>query len=287
MHAWKAAVLGLVEGITEYLPVSSTGHLILAGWLLGLHGPATRDAVEAFDIVVQGGAIAAVLGLYGGRVAGMLRGLAGRDDDGRRLLLHLAVAFVPAAVAGLLLDDLVDAWLFRPAPVLLALAAGGLLMVGLDAAGITDRGSRRIEDLGWRDALGIGLFQCFALWPGTSRSMATIVGGTVLGLERKQAAEFSFLLGLPTLGAATAYALFKNLYRAHRDGTPNLFALLGVGPVAIGIVVAGVSAAMAVRWLVAFLGRRGLAPFGWYRLALAGVLGALLGSGVLVLDAGD
>jgi undecaprenyl-diphosphatase len=287
MEAWKAAVLGLVEGLTEYLPVSSTGHLILAGWLLGLHEPATREAVEAFDIVVQGGAILAVLGLYAERVAGMLRGLVGRDDDGRRLVANLAVAFVPAAVAGLLLDDLVDAWLFRPVPVLLALAVGGVAMIALDGSGVTARGTRRLEDLGWRDALGIGLFQCLALWPGTSRSMATIAGGTLLGLERRQAAEFSFLLGLPTLGAATVYALLKNLAAAHRDGTPNLFALLGVGPVLVGILVAAVSAAAAVRWLVAFLGNRGLAPFGWYRVALAAALGAAVAGGGLTLGPGE
>jgi undecaprenyl-diphosphatase len=285
MEAWKAAVLGLVEGLTEYLPVSSTGHLILAGWLLGLHGAATKEAVDAFDIVVQGGAILAVLGLYGGRVRSMLRGMAGRDDEGRRLLLHLLVAFVPAAVTGLLLDDLVDAFLFRPAPVLAALGLGGVAMIALERFGVTSRGTRRIEDLRWTDALGIGLFQCLALWPGTSRSMATIVGGAVLGLERRQAAEFSFLLGLPTLGAATAYALVKNLHHAHRDGTPDLFTLLGVVPVALGMVVAAASAAVAVRWLVGFLGRRGLAPFGWYRVGLAVVLGGLLASGTLQLSA--
>jgi undecaprenyl-diphosphatase len=283
MEAWKAAVLGLVEGVTEYLPVSSTGHLILAGWLLGLHDPGTAPALAAFDIVIQGGAILAVLGLYGQRVAGMLRGLAGRDDDGRRLLLHLLVAFVPAAVAGLLLDDFADALLFRPVPVLLALGVGGVVMIALDRSGLTARGTRRIEDLGWRDALWIGLFQCLALWPGTSRSMATIVGGTVLGLERRQAAEFSFLLGLPTLGAATAYALVKNLHHAHRDGTPNLFEALGVGSVALGSVVAAASAAAAVRWLVGFLGRRGLEPFGWYRVGLALVLAGLMAAGMLEL----
>lgn len=279
MEAWKAAVLGLVEGVTEYLPVSSTGHLVLAGALLGLHDPASEDAVHAFDIVVQGGAILAVLGLYANRVQSLLRGVAGRDDDGRRLLLHLAVAFVPAAGVGFLLHDAIEAWLLRPVPVLAALGFGGLAMVAVELTGVAGRGERRIEDLSWRDALGIGLFQCLALWPGFSRSMATLVGGTLLGLERRQAAEFSFLLGLPTLGAATAYALLKNLHHAHRDGTPDLFTALGPASVAIGLVVATVSAAAAVRWMVGFLGRHGLAPFGWYRIGLTLLLGALMLAG--------
>lgn len=283
MEAWKAVVLGLVEGITEYLPVSSTGHLILAGWLLGLHDPAHREAMDAFDIVIQGGAILAVLGLYAARVRSMLLGLAGRDPAGRRLFLHLIVAFVPAAMLGPVLDDLLEELLFHPVPVLVALAGGGALMIALDASGVTRRGTRTIDELTWKDALWIGVFQCLALWPGTSRSMSTIVGGSVTGLRTRDAAEFSFLLGLPTLGSATAFKLLKNLKHAHDDGTANLFELLGVLPVLLGIAVAAVSAWVAVRWLVAFLGRHGLAPFGWYRLGLAGLLGAAMAAGALTL----
>lgn len=275
----QAIVLGLVEGITEYLPVSSTGHLVLASALLGLDDPARKDAVDAFAIVVQGGAILAVLGLYAPRVARMLRGLAGRDRDGLRLVLHVGVAFLPAAVLGLLLDDLIEAWLFSAGPVLLALAVGGLWMIGLDRW-VPSTGFA-IEGLDWKKALGIGLFQCVAMWPGTSRSMVTIGGGMVLGLDRKDAAEFSFLLGLPTLGSACVYKLLKNVLEAHETGGANLFELLGWAPVMLGFAVATVSAAFAVRWLVGFLATHGLAPFGWYRIVLALVLGGAIGAGWL------
>lgn len=281
MTVWQAIVLGLVEGITEFLPVSSTGHLILANWLLGLDDPARQEAVNSFAIVIQGGAILAVLIVYVERVRSMLAGVFGRDEAGRRLLINLAVAFVPAAVTGLLLDDLLEAWLFRPAPVLFALAAGGVWMVWLDRRGTTAAGTRGVEDLRWTEALAIGAFQCLALWPGTSRSMSTIAGGTILGLRARDAAEFSFLLGLPTLGGACLYSLAKDLMHARETGGPNLFQLLGVTPVLVGIVVAAVSAAVAVRWLVAFLGRRGLAPFGWYRIGLALVLGVLVATGLV------
>jgi undecaprenyl-diphosphatase len=285
MESWQAALLGLVEGITEYLPVSSTGHLILAVALLGLDAPEYAEAVDAFIIVIQGGAIAAVAGLYRQRVAAMLRGLLGRDAAGRRLLVNLAVAFAPAALLGPLLDDAIEAHLFRPAPVLAALFLGGVWMIWLDrrTARSASPPALALDALGWRQALAIGLFQCAAMWPGTSRSMVTIAGGVMLGLRPRDAAEFSFLLGLPTLGAACLYKLAGNLAAAARDGGPNLFEALGPGAVALGFAVAALSAALAVRWLVAFLNRHGLAAFGWYRIALAGVLALLLWSGALEL----
>lgn len=276
----QAILLGLVEGITEYLPVSSTGHLILASAMLGLDDPARKDAVDAFSIVVQGGAILAVLGLYAPRVARMAAGLAGRDRDGLRLVQHVLVAFLPAAALGLLLDDLIEAWLFSAGPVLLALAVGGLWMIGLDRW-VPSEGRLGIEGLDWRKALGIGVFQCVAMWPGTSRSMVTIGGGMMVGLSRKDAAEFSFLLGLPTLGGACVYKLLKNVLEAHETGGANLFELLGWAPVALGFAVATVSAAFAVRWLVGFLATHGLAMFGWYRIALAALLGCAIAGGWL------
>jgi undecaprenyl-diphosphatase len=279
---WHAVVLGLVEGVTEYLPVSSTGHLILTSALLGLDAPEKREAVAAFEIAIQGGAILAVLGLYWTRVAQMLRGLAGRDAAGRRLLGHLAVAFLPAGLLGPLLDDAIEAHLFRAVPVLAALALGGAWMIWLDRRRAPDAGGA-LDALTWQRALGIGLLQCAAMWPGTSRSMMTIAGGVLLGLRARDAAEFSFLLGVPTLGGACAYKLAKNLVESAQTGTPDMFEQLGAAPVALGFAVAAVAAAIAVRWLVGFLGRHGLAPFGWYRIALAVVMGALLWSGVLVL----
>jgi undecaprenyl-diphosphatase len=282
VEAWNAALLGLVEGITEYLPISSTGHMILTSSLLGLDQPANKDALDAFEIVIQGGAILAVLGLYAGRVAQMVRGLVGRDPAGLRLLLHVALAFLPAAVLGLLLRHAIKLYLFRPVPVLLALFAGGLWMIWLDRTRSPASGEP-LESLTPRTALAIGLFQCAAMWPGTSRSMMAIAGGVLLGLRASAAAEFSFLLGVPTLGAACAWELLQNLRESWHGGAPNLFEVLGVGACAIGLAVAAISAALAVRWLVGFLERHGLAPFGWYRIALSVVLGALLFSGVVEL----
>jgi undecaprenyl-diphosphatase len=279
---WHAVLLGLVEGITEYLPISSTGHLILTSALLGLHTPEQSAAVAAFEIVIQGGAILAVLGLYWRRVLQTGAGLAGRDPLGRRLLGNLALAFLPAALLGPLLDDTIEEHLFRAGPVLAALFLGGVWMIWLDRRRAPVAGAP-LDSLGWQQALGIGLFQCAAMWPGTSRSMMTIAGGVLLGLRARDAAEFSFLLGVPTLGGACVYKLAKNLLAASSQGTPNLFEQLGAAPVALGIAVAALSAALAVRWLVSFLQRHGLAPFGWYRIALALVLGGALWSGALEL----
>ncbi|MHC5005057.1 MAG: undecaprenyl-diphosphate phosphatase [Planctomycetota bacterium] len=264
MHIWQAAILGLVEGITEYLPVSSTGHLILAAALLGLDDPERKEAVDAFTIVVQGGAILAVLGLYRRRVASMVAGLLGRDPAGRRRLFH-------------------------PVPVMAALAVGGLVMIllgpwqrryfhGDEHEPPADAHSRvDIEHLTWRRALLIGLLQCLAMWPGTSRSMATIVGGMLVGLRPRHAAEFSFLLGLPTLGGACVYRLAGNLAG---DG-PSMIEVLGVEALIVGLLVATVSAALAVKWLVHYLARHGVAVFGWYRLALCAVLALLMARGVV------
>jgi undecaprenyl-diphosphatase len=282
MDWWQAALLGLVEGITEFLPVSSTGHLILTSALLGLHTPEQAEAVAAFEIVIQGGAILAVLGLYWRRVLQMGAGALGRDAAGLRLLGNLALAFVPAAVLGPLLDDTIEEHLFHATPVLAALFAGGVWMIWLDRRRTPEAGTP-LDALGWRQALAIGLFQCAAMWPGTSRSMMTIAGGVLLGLRARDAAEFSFLLGVPTLGGACVYKLAKNLLAAQEAGTPNLFEQLGPASVALGIAVAALSAAAAVRWLISFLQRHGLAPFGWYRIALALVLGVALWSGALTL----
>ncbi len=274
LEKWQAAVLGLVEGITEYLPVSSTGHLILAQSLLGLDQPEMKSALDAFSIVIQGGAILAVLGLYASRVAQMLRGVVGRDEAGLRLLRNIAVAFLPAAILGPLLDDWLELHLFRPLPVVGALLAGGVWMIWLDRgrASAEPRGALALDALDWRRAFAIGLLQCVAMWPGTSRSMMTIAGGTLVGLRPRDAAEFSFLVGVPTLGGACVYKLAKNVLASARDGTPNLIETLGAGSVALGVAVATLSAALAVRWLVAFLNRHGLAAFGWYRVGLSAVM---------------
>jgi undecaprenyl-diphosphatase len=257
-----AAILGLVEGLTEYLPVSSTGHLILAAHWLGLNG----EAINAFDIVIQAGAIAAVLGIYRGRVAQMLKGLVGRDTAGRTLLVNIVVAFLPALVAGALFGSVVKERLFFPQPVAAALAAGGLVMIALDVTLRRRReaSGRPLEGLTIPGALAIGLLQCLALWPGTSRSLVTILAGLLVGLTPAAAAEFSFLLALPTLGAATAHDALGH--------GAALLQVVGPASLAIGLVVAAVSAAIAVKGFVAGLVRFGLVPWGVYRIALAAVV---------------
>ena len=286
MTILQAILLGLVEGITEYLPVSSTGHLIITAWLLGLQDdPAKKAAVDSFNIIIQGGAILAVLGLYRARVAAMVKGLTGGDRAGLLLFLKLVVAFLPAAVLGVLLDDWIEERLFRPVPVLMALGGGGVLLLVLSPwiRTLVDREKDEKDDfsmLSFNHALAIGFMQALAMWPGTSRSMVTILGGILFGLSPTRAAEFSFLLGLPTLGGACVYKLFKS---ARHDPAGYIETLGGPLPVAVGIVVAAVSAAFAVKWLVGYLSRGGFAAFGWWRVAVAVLLGAAIFSGRMQL----
>jgi len=281
LEVWQAAVLGLVEGITEYLPISSTGHLIVASSLMGLgETPEQKHAVDGFNIVIQGGAILAVAGIFWPRVWGMLKGLVGKDPRGFLLACKLMVAFLPAMVLGLLLDDWLEERLFFPGPVVAAMLVGGVFMLLLDQWRNGRFGLRPqvpevdVADITWKQAFIIGCFQCVAMWPGTSRSMMTIAGGVIVGLKPRQAAEFSFLLGLPTLGGATLLKLGKH---------PGLFRELGVVPCLVGIAVATVSAFLAVRWLIGILNRWGLSPFGWYRLAAGTVLLVLVMRGTLTI----
>jgi len=283
----QAITLGVVEGITEYLPVSSTGHLIIVSDLLGLgESAAQRSAVDTFNIVVQGGAILAVLGLYWPRVMQMIKGLLGKDTVGLKLAINIIIAFIPAVVLGLKFNDLIEEKLFNTPSVITALALGGIFMIVLDKVKFKqvdtdDDPENDITELSWKQALFIGLMQTIAMWPGTSRSMMTIAGGVIVGLKPKQAAEFSFLLGLPTLGGACVYSLYKNLTESAEMGAPNMFDTLGWTPIIVGMIVATISAALAVRWLVSFLNKHGLAPFGYYRLVLAALLAILIATGTV------
>jgi undecaprenyl-diphosphatase len=280
MELWHAFILGLVEGITEYLPVSSTGHLILTERALGLSGEENKHARDAYLVVIQAGAILAVVGLYWPRFVQMLRGLVGRDPDGMRLLLNIAMAFVPAAVVGLLLNKWIKFYLFHPAPVAGALVLGGIYMLLVDRWKARQSGpGLEIEDLTPGRALIIGLFQCGALWPGTSRSMMTITGGYIVGLRPIAAAEFSFLLGVPVLFAAAGLDLVQDYTRSRSTGEPMFWEVLGPLPTAVGVVTAALAAAAAVRFLIAFLGKRGLSPFGWYRIIIGVVFLTLAFSG--------
>jgi undecaprenyl-diphosphatase len=276
ISAGQAAILGVVEGLTEYLPVSSTGHLILVNHALGLSdftdpahplrsGIKKVPAVDAFDIVIQLGAILAVLGLYRTRVRQMLAGLIGRDTAGLRLAGGLLVAFLPAAVVGLAGHRWITEHLFNPMSVIAALAVGGVLMIIVEHYFWRRRKDvQRVTDVAqtqyWQ-ALVIGLAQVLAMWPGTSRSMITILAALVVGLDMLAAAEFSFLLALPTLGAATVYEGAKSW--------DVLAQSAGVDGLLIGLVVSGVVAAVAVKAFVKWLTGHGLLPFGIYRLALA------------------
>jgi undecaprenyl-diphosphatase len=264
MDYWQALVLGLVEGLTEYLPVSSTGHLLVAQRLMGI---APTEAANAYAIAIQAGAIVAVLGLYRQRVGRIVLGLTGRDQEGLRLGGTLLVAFVPAAVLGLAFGDAIETYLFGPWPIVAAWILGGiaLLVLGRRLA-ITDGAS--IEALTFRAALIIGIAQCAALWPGVSRSLATILGAVLSGLSLAAAVEFSFLLGLITLGAATAY-------KALESGRVMLDTY-GPVPILIGFAAAWLSAVLAVRWMVSWLSRRGLGLFAWWRFAAAALVATLM-----------
>ena len=286
-----ALVLGLVEGMTEYLPVSSTGHLILANAFLKLDSTAPladangrqilgddlkpysmKDAADAYAIVIQFGAILAVAILYWQYMLKMLMGLLGRNPEGLKLLINFSAAFLPAAIIGFALHDLIETHLFGVKPVVFALAAGALLMFAVQRYYKKREESRgqfvKMEDLNIRQSLLVGILQCVAMWPGTSRSMMTILGGYIAGMRPADSAKFSFLLGLMTLSAAS-------FYKTYKDGEAML-STLSSGPLALGLVVAFVSAAVSVKWMVGFLTKRGLAPFAWYRIALTAALCAMM-----------
>lgn len=263
----QALILGIVEGVTEFLPVSSTGHLLLAQRALGIE---RSEAADAYAICIQAGAIVAVLALYRQRIVQILRGVIGQDPAGRKLLIHLVIAFVPAVVLGLLFEKKIDVVLFGLWPVVAAWAMGGVAILALRKR---RGGSRGLTDIDARTALLIGLAQCLALWPGTSRSLATILGALVLGLSMPAAVEFSFLLGLETLGAATAYKALKH--------GPEMLDAYGMGPILLGFVAAAVAAFVSVKWLVGWLQSHGMEVFAFWRLGLAAVVAALLAAGVL------
>ncbi len=265
METWQALVLGAVEGITEYLPVSSTGHLVLTSRLLGLPND---GANRAFSIGIQSGAILAVLSIYMPRVKQMLAGLLGGDAAGRRLLLLLVAAFVPAAVVGLALNDWIDEVLFGLWPVVIAWLLGGIAILLVRPLRRPHLEGTALEALTLGQAIAIGCAQCLALAPGTSRSLVTIAAGILMGLSGAVAVEFSLLLGVLTLGAATAHEAVS--------GGREVIASYGWTNVLVGFGASFVFAWLAVKMLVAWLTTHGLVPFGVYRVLLAlGVAWAL------------
>ncbi len=259
----KAALMGVVEGLTEFLPISSTGHLILAGSLLGFTG----ETAKVFDVAIQTGAMFAVVWQYRVRLLATVRGI-GFDPVAQRFARNLFVAFLPAAFFGLLFGKMVKAHLFKPVPVALAFIVGGILILVIERwhhrkYGERDlEGTRRarvetVDDMSTLDALKVGLMQCLALIPGTSRSGATIIGAMTLGFSRKCAAEFSFYLGIPTLMAAGAYSVWKERAALHWHDVPMF---------AVGLVVSFFSALLCIRWLIRYISTHDFTWFAWYRI---------------------
>jgi undecaprenyl-diphosphatase len=253
----QALILGVVEGLTEFLPISSTGHLILAGALLDFND----ERGKLFHIVIQSGAMLAVCWYYRERIVRIFTGL-GRDPVANRLVINIAIAFIPAAVLGLIFGKAIKAVLFYPVPVAIALIVGGFVILWAERREHVVH-VQEIDDLSPRDALKLGFAQAFALIPGTSRSGATIIGGLLFGLSRKAATEFSFFLAMPTLFAATAYELVKERHLLSFDD---------VGMWMVGIVAAFVSAFMCVRWLLRFIATHDFTAFAWYRIVFGVVI---------------
>ena len=266
----KAVILGIVEGLTEFLPISSTGHLIIAGQLLGYTG----DKAKVFDIFIQSGAMLAIIWEYRARFTRVLASFT-RDPVARRFVLNLAVALLPAALLGLAFGDAIKQHLFHALPVAAAFIVGGFIILWVE------RAPRRatvesVDDMTWKDALKIGLAQSFALIPGTSRSGATIIGGMLFGLSRRAATEFSFFLAVPTLIAAGAYDFYK--HRALLD-TSDL------GIFGAGFAVSFVSAFFCVRWLLRYIAAHDFSVFAWYRIIFGIVVLASAYAGVVAWTA--
>jgi len=253
----KAIILGIVEGLTEFLPVSSTGHLILAGDLLDFNDERGR----LFEIVIQTGAILAVCWEYRAKIGSVVRDLPS-DRSAQRLVVNLAIAFLPLAILGLAFGKTIKAHLFQPIPVALAFILGGVFILWAERRQHVVR-VQSVDDLTWQDALKLGFAQALALIPGTSSSGATIIGGLFFGLSRKAATEFSFFLAIPTLFAAGAYQLWKERALLRTDD---------LGMWTVGFVAAFVSAFLCVRWLLRYISSHDFTIFAWYRIAFGMVV---------------
>ncbi|HEY1458915.1 MAG TPA: undecaprenyl-diphosphate phosphatase [Casimicrobiaceae bacterium] len=256
-----AALLGIVEGLTEFLPVSSTGHLIVAGSLLGYTG----ERAKLFEIVIQAGAILAVCWEFRARLWKVIRGLP-NDASAQRFAINLLVAFMPAALLGLAFGSAIKAHLFAPLPVAAAFIVGAFVILWAERRVKRNPAVvsiQSVDAMRWTDALKVGLAQSLALLPGTSRSGATIIGGMLFGLSRQAATEFSFFLAIPTLFAATGYELLKN--RALLAGSD-------VTMIVVGFITAFVSAFLVVRWLLRYVAHHDFVPFAWYRIAFGAII---------------
>ncbi len=258
----KAAVMGVVEGLTEFLPISSTGHLILAGALLGFGG----EKAKVFEIAIQTGAILAVVIVYWQKISSTVRALPD-SADAQRFALNVFIAFVPAVILGLFLGKAIKAHLFNPAVVATTFIIGGFILLWAERQQARAVRIETVEDMRWQDALKVGLVQCLAMIPGTSRSGATIIGGMLLGMSRKAATDFSFYLAIPTLMGAGAYSLYKDRYLLSWSDVPVF---------SVGLVVSWLSAWVCVRWLLRFISTHSFEVFAWYRIVFGLVV---LGTG--------
>jgi undecaprenyl-diphosphatase len=266
--------MGLVEGLTEFLPVSSTGHLILVGSLLGMHD----EKAKVFDIAIQTGAIFAVILVYWQKLASTVRDLP-TQPQAQRFVLNVAIAFVPAVLLGLLFGKAIKAHLFTPEVVATTFIVGGFIILWAERRQAASQGAVRIhavEEMRTWDALKVGLVQCLAMVPGTSRSGATIIGGMLLGMSRKAATDFSFYLAIPTLIGAGVYSLYKE--RA-------LLSMADVPMFAVGLVFSFLSAWLCVRWLLRYIATHSFVVFAWYRIAFGIVVLATAYSGMVVWQA--
>lgn len=276
MTILQSLILGLVEGLTEYLPVSSTGHLIITQYLLGLK---ESDALNAYSVCIQSGAILAVLNLYFARVRQMWNGVwhPKQNTTGFRLTLNLLLGFLPAMVIGFFLAGPIKSYLFNAETVVVTWALGGvaiLLFVRHNAKRNGHNTGIELEEMSWKQALSVGFMQCIAMCPGTSRSLMTMLGGLVAGLSMAAAVEFSFLLGLITLSAATVYDFLKFGDSMVRE--------IGWSSMLAGTFMSWLSAIIAVKWMVGYLKKHGLALFGWYRIGAAVVMLLLILNGLTV-----
>ncbi|MFN5177368.1 undecaprenyl-diphosphate phosphatase [Limnohabitans sp.] len=248
----KAAIMGLVEGLTEFLPISSTGHLILAGTLLGFHD----DKAKVFEIAIQTGAILAVIMVYWSKLRATLQNLP-HSTEARSFARNVLIGFLPAVVMGLLLGKAIKTHLFTAEVVATTFIVGGLIILWAERRPASMVRVHSVDDMHWRDALKVGLVQCLAMIPGTSRSGATIIGGMLLGLSRKAATDFSFYLAIPTLIGAGAYSLYKE--RA-------LLSVQDLPMFGVGLLVSFISAWVCVRWLLRFISTHSFELFAWYRI---------------------
>ena len=263
----KAAVMGVVEGLTEFLPISSTGHLILAGSLMNFHD----EKVKVFEIAIQTGAIFAVILVYWQKITSTVKALP-YQAEAQRFVLNVFIGFLPAVVLGLLFGKLIKEHLFTPEVVATTFILGGFIILWAERRPPASVRIRSVEDMRGRDALMVGLVQCFAMIPGTSRSGATIIGGMLLGLSRKAATDFSFFLAIPTLIGAGVYSLYKERALLSVEDIPMF---------ATGLVVSFISAWICVRWLLKYIASNSFEIFAWYRIVFGLVVLATAWTGVV------